>query len=363
MNEDEQAEQAAARAMNAQAIITATAEATAAALATQNGAIADAIRVSQKETAKRPKIQLTPFVSGDADDWLTFRRIFVISMTTEEWSDQHAKNMLAAYIRGNAAKVIRHLPPDDVDQTFEQYVRAVEARFVHPAESARARAAYRLAQPKTGEDAQAWATRLEGLYRRAFVGNDPNQDDHLLQLYISRYPQPAVKRKLLETEPGTLGEALIQAQSQEAVEEQMRGTDSALASGALGSLYTSGDQTAGSVPGSIAPKWGNSKRGGRGRGRGRGGAGAGQTRTLGCWHCGADHFRRECPRFQALSDAEKKRSQERSKARAATKPRMVGAAAAVGAVAPTTGLPVTAGAGPAHDELFEHLGDLFAGND
>lgn len=170
------------------------------------------VELNQRGAGCRPP----SFVSGKPDDWLAFNTNFRRVYQANRWDEERTKNELLVAMKGIAANMTDDLELDE-NETFEQFRRRVENRFLPPADSLASRVDFSAAKQHRGESSQVWHSRLRALHIRAW-GPHPNRNlaHELTHHFVKGIYSDYVRLKVSEAAPQTYEAALEAASAAEA---------------------------------------------------------------------------------------------------------------------------------------------------
>ena len=113
-----------------------------------------------RDDPKVDKIKLPEFSAVDHEEFEDFRRKAQIAYSHNGWRDQSAKCHVAAKLTGRASVKTQHVmigsdpaaaDPQEDAKTFKAYLDELELCFIHPEESALAKAYFKKAKQNLGE--------------------------------------------------------------------------------------------------------------------------------------------------------------------------------------------------------------------
>ena len=93
--------------------------------------------------------RLTPFNSGDAVDWLAWRKVYENTRLLKGWNDQQSKLQLIAAMEGTACRFVSDIAVHDDAITWQQVLQRYHERFVPPQAGKSARLDFRRLKQKT----------------------------------------------------------------------------------------------------------------------------------------------------------------------------------------------------------------------
>lgn len=212
------------------------------------------------------------FRDEEKDDWKTFRRCFEQQIELQHYNDHEAQTCLAYSIRGNAAKIVDDIHPNQPHgQTIADMLDRCEARFITPAASALARSQFETATQQASESLRLFHGRVRDLWRRAYPAAAQQADETILiRRFALGLRVVKVRDQVLRTNPLTYEAALDAAQTEQSV---YVATHPEKAEHLAGRRATPADEPMDiSLIGAIG--------------------------NLRCYHCkGHGHFLRECPKL------------------------------------------------------------------
>ncbi len=234
--------------------------------------------------AVRPRQGRKPptYSSGDAADWITFRRTWELVAEANNWDDDTKVMQLGAAIEGQAARVSADINPR-VDPTGlpwlpDALMQAYEGRFLPAAASRLSLAHFTEARQGASESALLWAGRLRELYTRARPGADVETSGECITKFIMALHNSKVKTAVFDAAPVTLTAASEAAANKEAslaiLHGTFKGSHLHAMTAAGGSDTSSSDE------------------------EGEDAAIAAARRKVRCYHCDKlGHYKRDCPKL------------------------------------------------------------------
>ncbi len=180
--------------------------------------------------AVRPRQGQKPptYSSGDAADWITFRRTWELVAEANHWDDDTKVMQLGAAIEGQAARISA-----DIDPRFDPtglpwlpnaLMQAYEGRFLPAAASCLSLAHFTEARQGASESALLWAGRLRELFTRARPGTDVETSGECITKFIMALHNSKVKTAVFDAAPATLTAASEAAANKEASLAILHGT-------------------------------------------------------------------------------------------------------------------------------------------
>ena len=235
-------------------------------------------QLAQILTAARPGRKLEPFSTGLAEDWLVWRANFVTTATINGWSNQRQRREISASMQGSAKLRTAAIPIADdyvhpaVDAApAAGLLDAYEAVFIVAADSDLARTSFLRARQGPEESTLEWHGRLRTLFNRAYPGMtavQTNNSRDLRETFLRGLRNATVGKDAWQRRPADYQAALDLASDAEAAAalwgEGRRQVNS------MDHLDSYGPPPSGDINALNAPR-------------------------DGCWNCGGNHYRRECP--------------------------------------------------------------------
>lgn len=155
-----------------------------------------------------------------ADGWFAYRRKFRLAAQINNWDDLRQRRQVLLGLEGDALARVQDLEPEPAQApdpwTIAEFLDLLESRFVHNADTCRARVDFKTALQLHSEDVCSWHTRLKMLHVRAWrniADRDAAQD--LIMSFIWGIRTHAVKVEVIKANPDTYQAALTAAQQAE----------------------------------------------------------------------------------------------------------------------------------------------------
>ena len=128
--------------------------------------------------------KLRRMTSPTAAAWLEHKRHFRQVAELQDWGDQRQRQELLASIQEKAGNAVMDLQIANF-ATIALLQDAVEARFMPAAAGATARSNYQGAKQLPMESSREWHTRVRELFFLAYPNEDPNAQNHCLDLFVN----------------------------------------------------------------------------------------------------------------------------------------------------------------------------------
>jgi hypothetical protein len=245
----------------------------------------------------RPNSKLRVFSSGDAEEWLIFRRHVEMVAQINSWDRDRSCQELQNALDGAAARRVEQI--DLSTATLKESLDVYETRFVHAADSQLARTAFNSCCQKENEGMLDWHGRCRALHVRAWrLRNDRETAEDLIHRFSHGIHNPAIFCKVTEKNPTTYAEALVAGQNAEAVAHSLRARQdskrgnysiSAMSSMQMGAMEPPSTSVAATAV-RTKRSWPDPRKR----------SGPTSSADKECWHCGiAGHLRAECRKYAA----------------------------------------------------------------
>ena len=152
---------------------------------------ADLQRLAQLMRGGSTKLRRMTEATPEA--WLEYRRHFQKVALLQGWDDERSRQEISAGMQekaGNAvADILINAPGRNIDQLIQLY----SERFMPAAAGATARKNYQSARQLPTESVREWHTRARELFFLAYPGEDPNAQNHCLDLFVNGLHNNTVK--------------------------------------------------------------------------------------------------------------------------------------------------------------------------
>ena len=148
-------------------------------------ALAQLLRVGA--TKLRRMTEATP------EAWLEYKRHFLKVAQLQNWDDERSRRELAAGMQEKAGNAVADIEVDQPVINIDILIALYEERFLPAAAGATARKNYQSAKQLPTESVRDWHTRVRELFFLAYPGEDPNAQNHCLDLFVNGLANPTVK--------------------------------------------------------------------------------------------------------------------------------------------------------------------------
>lgn len=161
--------------------------------------------------------RLDPFESGDAEEWLIWRRNFLIIANIQAWNNERCKQEIVASMKGRAANITRTIPYAGNAITTANLLDAYQARFVPEAASRLARATFSSSTQRPDETVLDFHSRLRSLFQRAYPARPNIEDDpQLIETFADGLADDNVTQYVHDSNPANYTQALQAAERKQA---------------------------------------------------------------------------------------------------------------------------------------------------
>ena len=183
------------------------------------------------EDPKVDKIKLPEFSAVDHEEFEQFRRKAQIAYSHNSWRDQSAKCHVASKLTGRAAVKTQHVligsdpaaaDPQPDAKTFRAFLDELELCFIHPEESALAKAYFKKAKQNLGESPIDWHQRCRKLFRRAYKKLAWNTAQDLIDQFICGLADEHLAVFISDKQPETYDQCLTLLQGKQGRTAQIR---------------------------------------------------------------------------------------------------------------------------------------------
>ena len=215
--------------------------------------------------------KLTKLTEPTGDAFQVWRKNFGIAREINGWNAQRAKREAHYSIYGDAAHYVADINYEDANLTVAQLLARYEARFQPEAQGQLAESAFQMLQQKEDEGIVEYHCRGRKLFRRAYQGQNPENDRRLITKFILGLADPKVRELTYRAQPANYSAALQHASGETANSMILEATEKGTAVKVKKEVLAIG--------------------GGDGKGGGK------------CWFCEGDHFRRDCPLWRKAKNA------------------------------------------------------------
>ena len=185
----------------------------------------------------RPTVKPEKFKSGDAQDWIEWRAVFVNAAAMGQWNNQKARRLASEALIGTARRMVTGIPveadgdPDDIDP-YEELLDLYQGRFCPAGHTKMCRTEMRAAKQREDEALAIWHGRLRFLYQRAYPNraeDEVEDDQDLIDMFIKGLLHHEVKHFVWHDGPATYTLALAAANQRASkvrtFEEEVVGVD------------------------------------------------------------------------------------------------------------------------------------------
>ena len=188
-------------------------------------------RERERDDPKVDKIKLPEFSAVDHEEFENFRRKSQIAYSHNNWRDQSAKCHVASKLSGRAAVKTQHVmigsdpaaPDPQADaKTFRAYLDELELCFIHPEESALAKAYFKKAKQNLGESPIDWHQRCRKLFRRGYKKLAWNTAQDLIDQFVCGLADEALAVFISDKQPETYDQCLTLLQGKQGRTAQIR---------------------------------------------------------------------------------------------------------------------------------------------
>ena len=185
----------------------------------------------ERDDSKVDKIKLPEFSAVDHEEFENFRRKSQIAYSHNNWRDQSAKCHVASKLSGRAAVKTQHVmigsdpaaPDPQADaKTFRAYLDELELCFIHPEESALAKAYFKKAKQNLGESPIDWHQRCRKLFRRGYKKLAWNTAQDLIDQFVCGLADEALAVFISDKQPETYDQCLTLLQGKQGRTAQIR---------------------------------------------------------------------------------------------------------------------------------------------
>ena len=248
------------------------------------------------------KHKMQPFSSGDGPEWMDWLRTFRVAMTINNWTPQRSAQSLIANLAGEAAAMARHIHLEDY-ATLEELISALTGCYVTPADSAYARAQFKICGQRQDETLLKFSVRIKNLYAQAYPGLPAETSRDLIDHYLQGLLNSTVAEKVAERLPSTFSEAVQAVQNSVAATAQFKaGRTRYLRTAGTGAdkinmltgVFNEQEQKVAAMD-----KGGNKTKKPQGQQQQRKPGPRKDKSKIRCFHCDREgHYRSECPQLQ-----------------------------------------------------------------
>ena len=137
--------------------------------------------------------KLRRMTEATAEAWLEYKRHFTKIAVLQQWGDERARHELAAGIQEKAGNAVADIDVDEAGVNLDDIIEAFEERFMPAAAGATARKNYQSAKQFPTESVREWHTRTRELFFLAYPGEDPNAQNHCLDIFVNGLSNATVK--------------------------------------------------------------------------------------------------------------------------------------------------------------------------
>lgn len=232
--------------------------------------------------------------STEGGDWLAWRSAFEETCAINaHWNDQRCRRELKAAMEGAAGRLVRDVASDAAPD-LAGLLGMFELRFLPQGATVAAETAYEGARQLEEETILQWHSRLREYFRRARPQDDPENNRDLIKRFCLGIAIVEVKKWTWRSQPATYTQALNVATQEMAMQAQFASTPSGRQGGRQGI-----DNFLGAISPGNMPMSGNGLTNSVAAVRRRSSFGKGDASSTGCWHCGGNHLKRDCPTWKA----------------------------------------------------------------
>lgn len=161
--------------------------------------------VQIQQRGARGYIPSFTFGNEKGEDWLSFRRRIAYAIAQHNCNEEQSKRALYCSMRGNAARAVSNIDPEDPLMTFQQMIEAFERRFIPPAVGEMAISQFETAVQQQKEDVLDFHSRLRDLWIRAY--DDPNEQ-RLIRRFAIGLRNSQIRLRILRGAPADYNAAL-----------------------------------------------------------------------------------------------------------------------------------------------------------
>jgi hypothetical protein len=126
--------------------------------------------------ANNRPVKVRAFETGQAADWITWRKYFRGMVAMWEWEEPRAKRELITAMDGEAARMTQDIEFQAAGQTLDDLMAEFEGRFITQAGAKLAQQEFRKARQMPDETVLQFHSRVRMLFTRAYPGEDTDGD-------------------------------------------------------------------------------------------------------------------------------------------------------------------------------------------
>ena len=147
------------------------------------------------------------FANLPGENFLAWRSQFQVIATYHRWSDEEAKHLAYAYMRGLALESVMDISitgPETLKEILDEY----QKRFIPPSDSQLLRAQFNCVVQLPNESVQKLHARMRVLYHLAYPDKNTRDETHLIERFINALNNREVQNYVRRRKPTTYGSAL-----------------------------------------------------------------------------------------------------------------------------------------------------------
>ena len=152
---------------------------------------ADLQRLAQLMRGGSTKLRRMTEATPEA--WLEYRRHFQKVSVLQGWDDERSRQEISAGMQEKAGNAVADILIDAPGRNIAQLLQLYSERFMPAAAGATARKNYQSAKQLPTESVREWHTRVRELFFLAYPGEDPNAQNHCLDLFVNGLHNSTVK--------------------------------------------------------------------------------------------------------------------------------------------------------------------------
>ena len=165
-------------------------------------------RPSPATQQSRPhNTKIIHFANLPGENFLAWRSQFQVIATYHRWSDEEAKHLAYAYMRGLALESVMDISitgPETLKDILDEY----QKRFIPPSDSQLLRAQFNCVVQLPNESVQKLHARMRVLYHLAYPDKNTRDETHLIERFINALNNREVQNYVRRRKPTTYGAAL-----------------------------------------------------------------------------------------------------------------------------------------------------------
>ena len=147
------------------------------------------------------------FANLPGENFLAWRSQFQVIATYHRWSDEEAKRLAYAYMRGLALESVMDISitgPETLKEILDEY----QKRFIPRSDSQLLRAQFNCVVQLPNESVQKLHARMRVLYHLAYPDKNTRDETHLIEWFINALNNREVQNYARRRKPTTYGSAL-----------------------------------------------------------------------------------------------------------------------------------------------------------